>query len=116
MSPDYGPHKQFDVLRVLGKPVTITPAHCAGEAEWTEDQRRALLHAWGIRCVLVERHGRHGVRAKSRRDVENEITLINPANLSKSRLMGRMMYDGLPPLQDPPPVVGGGPDYSVSTD
>lgn len=107
MPPDfYVPHAEFDVYRDhKGDPVTITPEHCAGKKMWSYQQYAAFLHAWTVRTELVRRH--NGDQAERMND------LRNVANVGKSRLLGRMLYEGKPPLQDPPPLLWGGPDYSV---
>lgn len=105
---DYRPHPEFDVYRNdLGQPVTITPQHCVGDAKWRHQQFAAFLHAWTVRAELVRRH-------KTPAEARLMNDLSNVANYSKSCLMGRMLYDGLPPLTDPPPLVMAAPDYSVA--
>lgn len=81
---------EWDVFRdQQGKPVTIN-----------EDQLRAIWHAVSV----VE---------QVRRSTGHQSLWDNPhPNLYKSRLLGRMLLDGLPPTTQLPPKVMGGPDWA----
>lgn len=72
----------YDVYRDDdGKPVIITP-----------QQMRAIWHAITVQQSLASS------------DAPTHL-------LAKSRLLGRMLIDGRPPFDTPPPLAGGGPDY-----
>lgn len=81
---------EWDVYRDKdGKPVTIT-----------EDQFRAIWHAISVVEMV-------------RRSTGHQSLWDNPhPNLYKSRLLGRMLFDGLPPTKRLPPKAWGGPVWA----
>lgn len=83
-----------------GQVVTLTPAQCA-----------AVQHAFSVYNRVVQIELDKHSNPNPAFDVAHAYFL---ATVSKSRLMGRLLYDGLPPLVDAPPIVDGGPDYSVA--
>jgi hypothetical protein len=82
---------EWDVCRdSVGRPITLTA-----------DQVKAIWQAIDV----VE---------QVRRSEGFESLWRNPhANLLKSRLLGRMLVDGLPPTRTKPPTLGAGPDWSA---
>ena len=85
----------YDVYRDAdGNPVTIT-----------HEQMEAIWHAIRVRDQINERHHPNGDRQGAG---------SGGVNWLKSRLLGRMLLDGLPPLPDPPPVRWGGPAYHLT--
>jgi hypothetical protein len=78
----------WDVYRdVMGRPVTIT-----------EDQARAIwraVHVW----MDVYRHEK------------GKYPEFGEPNLAKSCLLGRMLFEGRPPLPEAPPLVMSAPAY-----
>lgn len=79
--------RRWDVLRdTRGNPITITPDQCA-----------AILHALHVYGEVVNAGG-HGVF-----DSKAALAILRFMN-AKSALMGRMLYDGRPPLNEPPPT------------
>lgn len=81
------PMTRWDVYRDReGKPVTITPEQCA-----------AIRHALAVYGEVVEAGGQ-GVF-----DSQTVLGILHFMN-AKSALMGRMLYDGRPPLDLPPPT------------
>jgi hypothetical protein len=89
-SPEFNP--AWDVYRDTdGQPVTISLEQC-----------HAIWHA--IRVV-------EQVRAS-----EGHRSLWEPgygADLMKSRLLGRMLFEGKPPTRTRPPLALGGPDWTA---
>jgi hypothetical protein len=66
----------------------------------TADQVGAIWHA-----IRIVEEVRHSQRYESLWDRPHGI------NLSKSRLLGRMLADGLPPTKTKPPMKGAGPAW-----
>ena len=76
----------WDVLRdEEGNPITLTP-----------EQVRAVWHAIGVWRDVCETEGSPQADGWAGRK------LINTADLAKSRLLGRMLIDGRPPLFEIP--------------
>lgn len=89
-NPDWQPWRDAE-----GNVVTFTQDHC-----------NALMRALYIYQSVV---GRHGGQAF---DVDEAITIMHFIR-AKSCLMGRLLYEGKPPLVDAPPTVMAAPDYSL---
>lgn len=81
------PANRWDVYRDRdGKPVTVTPAQCA-----------AIRHALQVYTEVCDAGGQ-GVF-----DSRTVLGILHFMN-AKSALMGRMLYEGRPPLDLPPPT------------
>jgi hypothetical protein len=98
MTGAYRSHPEFvpgwDVYHDrYGEPVTITP-----------EQSAAIWHA--ISVVEAVR------RAEGYEPMITDHGGQTQANLAKSRLLGRMLFQGLPPTKTKPPVVLGGPEWA----
>lgn len=84
---------KYDVYRdAEGNPVTLT-----------EDQVNAVIHALYVR---------RDVAAET--DPESQQSGEGAYLLSKSRLLGRMLIDGRPPLDDPPEYFMGARGYHLA--
>jgi hypothetical protein len=87
--PEFVP--EWDVYRdANGKPVTID-----------DDQVRAIWHALAVVEAVREHEAYQSLWGNPRVDIY------------KSRLLGRMLCEGKPPTRTKPPVVWGGPDWSL---
>lgn len=77
---------------------------------FTDEQCRAIYHAMQVVVDVMRVE-----REKGRRfHVAVPAEVLEKAQLmQKSRLFGRLLKDGKPPLVDAPPSLWGGPDYSV---
>lgn len=85
-NPEFVPG--WDVYRdANGNPVTVTEQQCA-----------AIWHAISV-VDAVRRAEGHGP--------------LSRAEIAKSRLLGRMLYEGLPPTKTKPPKNLGGPDWAL---
>lgn len=81
---------RWDVYRdENGEPVTVTP-----------QQLRAIWHAIRVWREVVT--------------AEGKAIPFDDASLSKSRLLGRLLLDGRPPLETPPPTWLGAPGYHLA--
>jgi len=84
---------EWDVYRdEHGRPVTITV-----------EQSRAIWHA--IRVADAVREKETGESFWQDGSVQAQ------ANLGKSRLLGRMLFEGKPPTKTSPPMADGGPAW-----
>jgi hypothetical protein len=91
--PDLEYVPEWDVYRdASGMPVTITPEQC-----------RAIWHAISVVEEVRYAEGCEPLTAGGQAN----------ANLAKSRLLGRMLFDGRPPTRTRPPLAWGGPDWSA---
>lgn len=87
---------KYDVYRDAdGNPVTLT-----------EDQVRAVWHALQVRSQVIADEQRAVPF-----DERTQHTAPDAFLLCKSRLLGRMLIDGRPPLDYCPPHEAGAPDY-----
>lgn len=92
------PSSRWDVYRDRdGNPVTITPQQC-----------EAIRHALRVWADVVRHENYY---------LADHIAELSQhawdANLMKSCLMGRMLYQGRPPLDEKPPVVHAAPAYHL---
>lgn len=88
----------WDVYRdEHGKPVTITPKQCA-----------AIQHAARTWLQVAEAED-----YRAAPQIRALVEAFNLAVVQKSCLMGRMLYDGKPPLPEAPPVVNAAPAYHL---
>jgi hypothetical protein len=98
-NPEFVP--EWDVFRDSdGKPVTIT---------W--DQVRAIWHA--VHVVEQVRHAEGHESLWHIRHHDTEINSQSEPELAKSRLLGRMLVQGLPPTKTKPPVEMSGPEWAA---
>jgi len=103
-NPEFRP--DWDVMRDAdGWPVTIS---------W--DQVRAIWHAIFVVESVRRAEGHESLwycrEPSGGRDAKgNEMNTQTSAELGKSRLLGRMLVDGLPPTMTRPPVEMGGPEW-----
>ncbi len=89
---------RWDIYRDRqGNPVTITPEQCA-----------AIQHAARVWLEVARAEGYVAAPA-----IEAAVRAVNLAVVQKSCLMGRMLYDGKPPLDTAPPVVNAAPAYHL---
>lgn len=79
-----------------GTVVTLTPEHCD-----------AIAQALAVYRRVCEKEGKPPTF-----DVDAAIGILSFLRV-KSCLMGRLLYDGKPPLVDAPPLVMAAPDYSL---
>lgn len=97
--PDWQPYKDKD-----GNVVTITPDQCA-----------AIFHAARVYESVIKYEQKlalDGERDRLCNPAFNVRGAIEASQLiTKSCLMGRLLYDGLPPLADAPPVLHAAPQY-----
>lgn len=92
---------EWDILRDdEGNPVTITPLQM--EAVWR------VIRVWGQVCRKEESHQADGAPGAD----YLEAAQIH-ANMAKSRLLGRMLIDGRPPLEEKPPHIMGACGYHL---
>ncbi len=89
---------RWDIYRDRnGNPVTITPEQCA-----------AIQHAARVWLSVARAEGYRAASA-----IEAAVRAVDLAAVQKSCLMGRMLYDGKPPLDKAPPVVNAAPAYHL---
>lgn len=85
---------RWDVFRDQeGKPVTIT-----------EEQGRAIWHAIHVVEQVRKAEGEPSLWAHQSPEIE----------IAKSRLLGRMLYQGRPPLDEKPPTYFGAAGYHLT--
>jgi len=93
----------YDVYRdVDGNPVVITSQQCA-----------AIRHALSVYTSVVLNEVEKHTNPNPAFYVTDEV-LSTVALSSKSRLLGRMLYEGLPPMENAPPVLMAEPRYDLS--
>lgn len=84
--------REWDVYRdAAGNPVTISVEQC-----------RAIWHAIDVVNRVRAAEGHRSLWIGS-----------SGVDLQKSRLLGRMLFDGRPPTRTRPPMAFGGPDWSA---
>lgn len=93
--PAWQPYRDPDT----GEVVTLTPAQCA-----------AVQHALQVYERVINIELAKGTNPNPAFSVEAAYRVYT---VTKSCLMGRLLYDGKAPLVDAPPVVMAAPDYSV---
>lgn len=95
-NPAWQPYRDPDT----GEVVTLSTAQCA-----------AVRHAIAVVAAVVRAEEIKG--RKQSPAFHADVVLAAGATSGKSCLLGRLLYDGKPPLVDAPPVVFAAPDYSV---
>ncbi|GAC1521596.1 MAG: hypothetical protein NVS3B1_05960 [Marmoricola sp.] len=91
----------FDVLRDSDdRPVTITPLQC-----------QAIRHAFAVYESVISAEEARGAGPHPAFPPRTYRALLL---VSKSALMGRMLYEGRPPLPVAPPVNQGAPAYHLA--
>lgn len=91
-----------------GAPVTLTVEHC-----------RAIRQAASVWLNVVRTQHKLADEGKGPRPagtlkaVEEVVQALHSPALAKSCLMGRMLYEGKPPLPEPPPLVFSAPAYHL---
>ncbi len=96
-------HPKYDVYRDgKGFPVTIT-----------EEQGAAILHALRVWYVVRKEAGYWDRNPSALDDLLKSAEFGNPytAQITKSCLLARMLYEGRPPMAEPPPVEYSAPAY-----
>lgn len=101
-------HPTLDVYRDEdGNAVTITPEQCFALMQGdpsllTGDQAKAVLRALYVWATIRTKHS-----------PTSSPPMLAYAALVKSCLLGRLLYDGRPPMAEPPPVHYAAPSYHL---
>lgn len=95
---------KWDVYRdAEGNAVTITEEQCVAI--------RHAVRTWAAVVAQEKQGAEYGITPELAQEISNS---FNSVYISKSCLMGRMLYQGRPPLDEAPPVEYAAPAYHLT--
>lgn len=108
--PEFVP--EWDVYRDAdGNAVTVPCDYGHYDGELSDEQLLAVHHATRVWREVCSREG--SPQADGAFSEDGPIASWSAPNVAKSRLLGRMIHDGLPPTRTKPPIAWGGPEWSL---
>lgn len=107
---------RWDVYRdAAGNPVTVECDYGHFEGELTDEQLVAVRHAFAVWEEVCTDNGYGRAWNGAYRNEDGKVIWTHP-NIAKSRLLGRMIHQGKPPHDLPPPLEHSGGWWEVIED